>query len=227
MAAVIHDCEQGSEEWFAVRRGIPTASEFHTVLAKGKDGGASITRRKYLYTLAAEIITGEVAEGYANAHMDRGKVMESEARDLYEFMVDEPVTRAGFIRDDAKGAGCSPDSFVGEHGLVEIKTKLPALHIETMFRGDFPPEHKAQCQGALWISGREWIDLAVYWPKLPLVRVRAERDEKYIADLAAAVAAFNVELGIVVERIRRYGQPSTLKDDLRKSLAEVNILMAG
>jgi hypothetical protein len=222
MTLIIHDVEQGTPEWFAARSGIPTASEFHTVLAKGRDGAASITRKKYLYQLAGEIITGAVADGYSNAHMERGKSMEAEARDAYDFLTNEPLTPIGFMSDAEKGAGCSPDSLVGNSGLLEIKTKLPALAIEAMLRGDFPPEHKAQCQGALWISERDWIDLAIYWPGLPLIRYRAIRDEEYIHDLANAVDRFNQELREVVARVRRYGQPSTLKADLTASL-----LMAG
>lgn len=222
-SVVIHDCEQGGLDWFEARRGLPTASEFHTVLAKGRDGGASITRRKYLYTLAAEIITGEVAESYTNAHMERGKAMEAEARAMYAVLCDDPLTRVGFVSDLDKKAGCSPDSLIGDKGILEIKTKLPALHLETMFRSDFPPDHKAQCQGALWIAEREYIDLAVYWPGLPLVRHRATRDDAYIRDLEKAVVVFNEELAETVERVRRYGQPSQLKADLEKSL----VYMAG
>jgi hypothetical protein len=72
-------------------------------------------------------------------------------------------------------------------------------------RGDFPPEHKAQCQGALWVAEREWIDLAVFWPKMPLFVQRAYRDEAYIASLRTAVAAFGEELAETVERVRKYG----------------------
>ena len=62
-----------------------------------------------------------------------------------------------------------------------------------------------QCQGALWIAEREWIDIGCYWPKLPLFVKRAYRDEDYIRTLADAVDRFNDELGETVERIRRYG----------------------
>lgn len=196
------DCDQGSPEWFACRAGIPTASEFHTVMAKGRGGGDSKTRQTYLYKLAGEIITGEPMESYSNAHMERGKVMEDEARSLYEFMADTDCNRVGFIRSGRKGA--SPDSLIGANGLVEIKTKLPHLMIETILRGDFPPEHKAQCQGQLWVAEREWIDIAVYYPGMPLFVTRATRDEGYIATLAAAVDEFNAELDIVVARVRAY-----------------------
>jgi hypothetical protein len=61
----IIDCEQGSPEWFAARAGIPTASEFHTVMAVGKQGGKSVTRVAYLNKLAGEILTGEPMPSYS------------------------------------------------------------------------------------------------------------------------------------------------------------------
>lgn len=166
-------CDQNTEVWFRARMGIPTASEFSTVMAKGRGGGDSKTRQTYLYKLAGEIITGEPMESFSNAHMERGKVMEDEARDLYEFMTDYQCERVGFIRSGRKGA--SPDSLIGTAGMVEIKTKLPHLMIEAILRGDFPPEHKAQCQGQLWVAEREWIDIAAYWPGMPLFTFRATR----------------------------------------------------
>src|SRR5262249_4476067 len=155
-------CDQGTPEWFACRMGVPTASEFATVMAKGKEGTESKTRRTYLLKLAGEIVTGEPMENYSNAHMERGKAMEAEARDLYSFVKNTDSERIGFIRNGNKG--CSPDSFIGEKGLLEIKTTLPHLLIDRLLHDDFPPEHKAQCQGQLLVAEREWIDIAVYWP---------------------------------------------------------------
>lgn len=198
----IFDCEQNSEEWLLARCGIPTASEFATVLAKGRGGGDSKTRQTYLYKLAGEVITGQPMEGFSNAHTERGHAMEAAARNLYAFMTDAECERVGFIRNGRKGA--SPDSLIGKNGLVEIKTKLPHLLIEALLRDDFPPEHKAQCQGQLWVSEREWIDIAVYWPGMPLFVKRAHRDEAYIRDLASAVDQFNVELDMIVDRVRAF-----------------------
>lgn len=198
----IYDCEQGSDPWFQGRLGIPTASMFATVMAKGKDGGASKTRDDYMRKLAGEIITGELMDSYSNAHMERGKAMEAEARATYALMTGVEPQRVGFVRNGPKG--CSPDSFIGETGLLEVKTKLPHLAIECLLRDDFPPEHKAQCQGALWVCEREWVDIAVYWPKLPLFVKRAYRDEIYLKTLSDAVDKFNAELADVVARVQRY-----------------------
>ncbi len=203
MTAIIHDCEQGTDEWRRVRMGMPTASEFSTILAKGKNGGESVTRRKYLYTLAGEIITGEPGEAYENAYMERGKLMEPEARDLYAFAHGAELRRVGFITNGPKG--CSPDSLIGADGMLEIKTKKADIAIECLLKGEFPSEHRAQCQGGLWVAEREWIDLCVYWPGLPLFVKRATRDEAYIKELAEAVDRFNDELAEIVSRVRSYG----------------------
>lgn len=198
----IVDVTQGTPEWLAARAGIPTASMFATVMARGKGAEASKTRATYMRKLAGEIITGEPMDSFSNAHMERGQVMESEARDAYAFLHDASPELVGFIRSGDKG--CSPDSLVGPVGMVEIKTKLPHLQIEVLERGELPPEHKAQCQGALWVAEREWIDFVSYWPKLPLFVKRVYRDEDYIAALSDAVDAFNGELAALVERVRAF-----------------------
>jgi len=199
----IFNCDQGTEEWHLARAGIPTASMFATVMASGRSGGESKTRAKYMRQLAGEIITGKPMESYSNAHMERGHELEPEARELYAFATDTAPEEVGFIRSGPKG--CSPDSLIGAAGMLEIKTKLPDLLIECLDRGDFPPEHKAQCQGALWVAEREWIDIVVYWPAMPVFIKRAHRDEAYIAGIASAVATFNDELAALVSRVRAYG----------------------
>jgi hypothetical protein len=201
----IIDCEQNSPEWFAARLGIPTASMFATIMAKGRDGGASKTRRDYLLKLAGEIITGEPMESYSNVHMERGKMQEDEARDLYAFMQDVEPQRVGFVRNGSRG--CSPDSLIGDKRGLEIKTALPHIQIERLLKGELPAEHKAQVQGNLWLCERESWDFVSYCPKLPLLTVPVRRDDGYIANLAGAVDAFNEELAVLVETISRYGQP--------------------
>lgn len=196
---IIHnDVEQGSAAWHAVRAGKVTASEFDSVLAQGRNG-VSKTRQTYLYKLAGEIITGQVVESYSNANMERGKVMEDEARAWYEVM-HAKVETVGFIEEGR--TGYSPDGLVGEPGALEIKTKFPHLLIPVLLSRDFPAEHKAQCQGGLMVSGREWIDLVCYWPGMPVAVRRAYRDEVYIAELRKAVSAFVEELDELTSKLR-------------------------
>jgi len=199
MTMQIINCEQGTEEWHIARAGIPTASKFATVMAKGEGK----TRAKYMRQLAGEIITGRPMESFSNAHTERGHVMEPEARELYAFATDTAPEQVGFIRNGPKG--CSPDSLIGDNGMLEIKTKLPDLLIECLERDEFPSEHRAQCQGALWVAEREWIDIVVYWPAMPAFIKRAYRDEEFISKLSDEVDRFNDELAALIERIRNYG----------------------
>jgi hypothetical protein len=211
MELIISNCAQNSDEWHRLRSGIPTASSFSAILAKGEGK----TRKAYLNRLAAEIYTGEPLETFKSADMERGHAMEDEARDLYIFQTGTELQRVGFVRKGRKG--CSPDALIGDDGILEIKTQRADLLVETLTKGEFPKEHIAQCQGALWVTGRKYIDIAVYWPKMPLFVKRAHRDEGYIANLAGAVNAFNEELDQVVKTIRAHGGESTLAADLQKA----------
>lgn len=204
MTLQIINCEQGEPDWFAARLGIPTASMFKTVMAKGKGGGASETRKLYMQKLAGEVITGEPMDNYTNDHMARGHSWEAEARNLYAMMADVEPIRVGFIRNGNKGS--SPDSLIGDRGGLEIKTALAHIQIERLLENRLPPEHKAQVQGNIWVSERDWWDFVSYGgEKLPALIVRVNRDNEYIKTIEDEVERFNDELADMVARIRRFG----------------------
>lgn len=198
MTVVIHeDLEQGTEAWFKVRLGLPTASNFSAILAKGEGK----TRRSYMCKLAAEIVTGEPGEAFSTGAMERGKIMEADARALYALLSDAPLRQVGFISNGPKG--CSPDSLIGDEGGLEIKTERADRLVETLLKGQVPTEHKAQIQGNLWVSERRWWDVLIFWPGMPPLIRRVTRDEPYIDNLAAEVGRFNSELADLVEKVRR------------------------
>lgn len=194
------DMEQGSPEWYQARLGIVTASEFATVMAQGRGGGDSKTRRTYMLKLMGERLTGEPAYHYQNDHMERGKGMEAEARDMYVFLSDLEPRQVGFIRNGK--VGCSPDSLIGNDGMLEIKTKLAHLQLDVLLSDAFPSEHVAQVQGQLWVAEREWCDFVSYWPKLKPFTKRVYRDEAYIKNLETAVAIFENEMAALLDRLQ-------------------------
>lgn len=206
MTVQIIACEQGSPEWFAARLAIPTASNFSAVMAKGEGK----TRKAYMLRLLGERFTGTAAETFTNDHMERGKIMEDEARQAYAFLTDAEPLRVGFLRNGDKG--CSPDSLIGARGLLEIKTALPHIQIERIFADKVPSEHLAQVQGAIWVGERDWCDFVSYWPKLPLFVKRAYRDEEYIKRLDEEVTRFLDEMHELGERLVKLGAaPAVLK----------------
>lgn len=199
--AVVVDCEQGTPEWLAARAGVVTASVFDVVMMKGRGGGPSETRNKLLYQLAAETITGQPCPQWGgNAHTERGHAMESQVRALYEAESEAEVRRVGFVRWGRFGA--SPDSQVGDDGLLEIKTKLPHLQVAAVLAGVLPPEHVAQVQGQLLVTGASWCDFRSYWPGLPQLAIRVYPDLAYQSQLLAALRQFIAELDSLVARLR-------------------------
>jgi hypothetical protein len=198
---IFADVEQNSDEWRKIRSGLPTASEFGALLAKGE--GKS--RRGLMRRLAGERITGEAEAGFENSATIRGHAMEDDARRAYALVADlaSPLERVGFVKNF--GSGCSPDSLIGADGGLEIKTAKPSVLIDILERNQVPTEHIAQVQGSMWVCERSWWDVIIFWPKLPPFIRRVTRDAAYIAKLAIEVRDFNLELDALVERIRKWG----------------------
>lgn len=205
----IHRCEQGSEEWRALRLGLPTASNFQKLMADSKEKKG---RRTYLLQLLGEQMTGESMETYSNEHMEHGKEIEPELRARYAFEHGADIDLVGFIRDISLNAGCSPDGLIGDDGMVECKRALPHLLIEAIVADEVPSKYVAQCQGNLWIARRRWIDLVMgYIPQpaegaprraMPLFVKRVHRDEEYIRLLARQVADFNIEMRHTLRQVK-------------------------
>lgn len=208
---------QGTEQWQLDRCGRATASEFSCVLAKGEGK----TRASYMRRVVTERLIGKPIEnGFSNGHMLRGQIQEPFARLAYEAATGEPVELAGFIKHPTLMTGCSPDGLIGKDGGGEFKCVIPTVQLETWQRGEYPPEHRAQVQGNLWITGRQWWEFCSYSPDMPahlqLYRFRVQRDEAYIAILEREVSKFLQEVDAMYERFMRMGL--SLEQQLQASL---------
>lgn len=184
----IIDVEQGSAAWIEARLGLPTASNFASILTRtGKPSGG---QERYLAELVAEWFLGEPVSDYVSEFMQRGTKEEASAIAAYEFDKDVDTETVGLCLTDDGRAGASPDRLVaGGVGLVEIK--VPSAVVQTMYVLSGPPDdYKVQVQGQLWVCERQWDDLYLYHPHLPNVWYRHERDDKFIGLLSAEVRAF-------------------------------------
>lgn len=193
----IINCEQGTEEWFAARVGIATASGFADILAKIKSGEAA-TRRNYRAQLVVERLTKKPIPTFQSAAMRQGIEREPYARMAYMIKTGLVVEQVGFLRHDELEAGASPDGLIEKDGGLEIKCPELATHLSYLKLKTEPPEYTAQIQGNLWISEREWWDFCSYNPDFPenlqLVIRRVYRNEAYIKTLADEVARFMDEV---------------------------------
>lgn len=184
----IHNVEQGSEEWMAMRAGMPTASEFTSLLTP-KKWELSKSLPKYATRLAAELILGRPLDRdlSRNEDVQRGIHLEEKAALSYEFETGETLTTVGFITDDESRYGASPDRLVGEYGLLEIKCPRPENHASYVLNG-FDDAYFLQVQGQLLVTGRQWCDRYSYCPGLRPYRERTERDEICIEALKKALS---------------------------------------
>lgn len=215
----ILNVEQGSEAWVAARVGLPTCSQFHRILTPAKLQYAAAAP-KYRAELLAEWLCGyplDFSSGGGSGYTVRGTDMEDEARRWYQAEYDVDVQRVGFIMRDDGEVGGSPDGFVGDDLVVELK--CPALHTHIQYMETptlLDDEYRSQVMGYLYLSGRAYTDLVSYHPELPKLVRRIERDEKYIAALEPALDNFIACLNAAKKKYAQYKQPTKAE-----ALAEV------
>lgn len=199
----LSELKQGTEEWKLARCGRATASRFSDILATLKSGGESASRRNYRAELVVERLTGVPVEGFVSAEMKFGTENEPYARIALE-ATGVIVHQVGFIAHPEIMAGASPDGLVNDDGVVEIKVPNTATHIETLLKG-MTPDHIAQVQGQLWITGRALCLFVSYDPRMPermqLYAQMVKRDDTYIEKLEKEVRKFLGEVDRVIAEL--------------------------
>jgi len=185
---IIVDVQQGTPEWLSARLGIPTASRFSNIMTpKTRKPSAGAT--KYMCGLIAERFFGAPVEEASTDFMARGSALEAHAVSHYELLRGVDTVKVGFMLEDGRRYGASPDRLVGEDGMLEAKCPSAAVHIMALL-GMQDDEYVSQCQGQMLVSGRKWVDLMFYNPALPPHIIRIDRDEQYISELSFCLDSF-------------------------------------
>jgi len=155
----INNCEQGSEEWFEVRKGKLTASHAQAIgnCGKGLD--------TYIIEMMSEYYSSGEKEQFTSKHIDRGNELEPIARQVYSLEKGVEVEEVGFI-EYSEYIGCSPDGLVGEDGGIEIKSIDDTGYFKYLLNGadEIDTKYLWQVQMNLLITGRKWWDLVIYNP---------------------------------------------------------------
>jgi putative phage-type endonuclease len=182
---IIKNIDQGSEEWFQLRLGVATASNFDKIITAG--GKQSTTLEKYALQLATDKMLTTPEPSYKNEAMIRGTELEPLAREAYQEETFNIVEQITMFKSDCGNFGYSPDGLVGDDGLIEIKCPKATTHFQYIIDNKAPADYWQQLQGGLWLSGRKWIDFVSYHPDFKtkqLFIIRVGRDEDYITKLA-------------------------------------------
>lgn len=165
---ILSEFEQGTDEWMSERVGIPTASNFDKIVTS--KGGKSTQSAAFMNTLLGEWATGLKASVKQTEWMERGVMLEEEARVAYEFLTNSHVKQVGLcFKDESKNVGASPDGLLETKGL-EIKCPAPGTHISYLLNQKLPSKYVAQVQGSMWVTGKDEWDFCSYHPDIkPLV----------------------------------------------------------
>lgn len=190
---------QGTEEWFAIRCGLLTASEMENIITpktlqpvKKKNPDEHIS---HLWELLGQRITGYVEPAYIGDHMLRGQADEVDAKVEYEKKYAR-IADCGFVTNDKWGftLGCSPDGLVGDDGGVECKGRLQKFQVETILNNQMPDDYRIQVQTTLLITERQWWDFNSYCGGMPMLTVRVEPDLAVQKAIVEAASEFHDNL---------------------------------
>lgn len=204
MPVKLHEnLHQGTEEWYAARCGLMTASEMKLVITPGKLQYASNDKeRAQLYELAAQRVNKYVEPTFQSFDMQRGNEDEIEALNIYNKNI-APVECVGFITNDEWGftLGYSPDGLVGDHGQIEAKSRKQKYQMETILSRSMPDDFLIQVQTGLLVSKRQWCDFISFCGGMPMMVLRVAPDPVVQNAIIEVAGAFEKKLS---DRVKEY-----------------------
>lgn len=187
--------EQRSLEWFELRKGKITSSEFYKIMGdgKGKDP-LSETAKTYLLEKVSESFNGFLAPTSGMA-LDWGRDLEDMALEIYKNKSKEPATKCPFIQVNEHYGG-SPDALVEKRGAIEIKCPYNSTnhfkHGLIKSDADFKktsPAYYYQSMSHMLVSGAEWCDFVSFDPRVDekhmMFIYRLYRNEEEIQNMKA------------------------------------------
>ncbi len=203
-----HDFEQGTPEWFAARKGAITGSRFRDCRDKLKNGNPTAKCTGYAMDTARERVGGTVPPVFQNAAMRTGCEQEPLARMAYEAHTGNLVQEVGFFTTDDAMFGLSPDGLIGDDGVLEVKTLVSSDTLFTVLADGDISAYTDQCNGYLWLLGRQWVDLVLWVPDLAELGLqmtvrRITRDEEAIAGLEDDLMKFAQTVRSFESKLRR------------------------
>jgi putative phage-type endonuclease len=201
--------QQGTDEWRQQRLGLVTASRIADVMARNR-GGFAATRQNYMMALITERLTGQPMQTYSNSAMEWGREKEGEARAAYAAKTGNIVEEVGFIRHQTLEAGASPDGYVGNDTIIEIKCPNSQTLVEWIENREIPQKYRLQIQFQLAVTGRDMAHFVGYDPRLPehlrLLIIEEPRNNQMILEITAEVERFLGELNDKLSKFKRQAE---------------------
>lgn len=179
--------EQRSAEWFEMRRGKPTASQFSKVLTSR--GYPSKSQNEY----AADLVLDRL--GYPKPHFDSpamavGREREPMAVLAFELATGIDTQEAPFILHESGRWGASPDRLIGDSAILELKCPMEKTHLKNLERREVPSHYFPQVQGQMIVAGVDKGWFMSYHPDHEVMIVEVERDHRWCELFIEEVSSF-------------------------------------
>lgn len=171
--------ETYSQEWFQTRLGKMTSSTIWNLIVEPKEkakkdaGDLSSTTKDYLMGKLAEKLTG-VYRDFKSDATTHGLELEAEALQFYMNKTGNIVTDCGYIECIEGLYGGTPDGFVNDDGIIQVKCPYNYQnHIHyglvsdvEFFKAKYR-EYYWQCQSDMLVSSRQYCDFVSYCKEMP------------------------------------------------------------
>lgn len=217
----IHPAKQGSMEWMLARAGIPTASEFGSLVTPEFKIRTGETPASYLAEKVAEAWTRAPLPGFSSFSTDQGKFLEDEAIPAFMLETGLEVERVGLCTTDDGRIGCSPDGLIGSDEGLEIKAPAMETHVKYLLRGVVPKEYLPQIHGGMLVTGRASWRFVSYRRGFPMLMVTVNRDEEIQEILQKALDSFLELFALSMSHLEELnGGPSRAMKLAAKAAAE-------
>jgi hypothetical protein len=136
---------QQDGNWWNDRLGKLTGSRMAGAMNFLKSGKESTERENLRYEIVAERISNTFADKYVTSDMAWGTDQEAAAKEAFENLTGLIVTDVGFIdHPRINFCGVSPDGFVSDGCLIEVKCPKTKTHMKYVASQTIPAEYKPQ-----------------------------------------------------------------------------------
>ena len=199
---IIHrDIQQGTPEWFAIKAGKWSASNAATIMGGLETSGLA----SLIQDIAWERVYGPTdADSYKSPAMERGNVVEAEARDWYAFQTGSEVEKVGFVEHRSiPHVGWSPDGLIGPKKAIEAKCPLHKAWMETLRTGKIPSQYRWQCKWAMWVGELEELDFLTYHPKAGGIIIPCTVTQDEISQMQERVALLETKVAEWVSMLKK------------------------
>lgn len=178
---VMTPVEPYSPEWFKLRLGCFTASEIFKLMTdprsnKAKEAGElSEGAHTYVLQKVHEKVTGTCKPSFDSFSTQWGVENEPLARSWYERLSKNNVQEPYLVfHETIQGFSCTPDAFVNDNGLLEIKCPSAGEnHLDHCFitnnedfKKNFPNKYW-QMIAQIAICGKDFCDFVSFDPRVP------------------------------------------------------------